>query len=103
MEAQGKAKSVVEHIARQIFKVYSNFLSEEARQPWNKIFYSPWRDLRGVDYNIPRSKTWDSFRERVTFHMLMVFQNNAMNITLLIASRNPTEFPSGSSCSACSS
>jgi hypothetical protein len=33
MEAQAKAKSAVEHIASEIFLLYSNFLSEEARQP----------------------------------------------------------------------
>jgi hypothetical protein len=32
-EAQARAKSVVEHIASQIFKLYSNVLLEEARQP----------------------------------------------------------------------
>jgi hypothetical protein len=36
-EAQAKAKNVVEHIASQIFQIYSNFLSEEARQPWSMI------------------------------------------------------------------
>ena len=36
-EAQAKAKSVVEHIPSHISQLYSNFLSEEARQPWNKI------------------------------------------------------------------
>ena len=51
MEAQAKVKSAVEHIASQIFQLYSNFLSEEARQPWSKmpakqIDSSPWKDLR---------------------------------------------------------
>ena len=36
-EAQTKAKSAVDHVANQVFQLYSNFLSEEARQPWNKI------------------------------------------------------------------
>eukprot|EP00804_Cyclotella_cryptica_P001257 CCRYP_012760-RA/>CCRYP_012760-RA protein AED:0.37 eAED:0.37 QI:34/0/0.5/1/1/1/2/0/392 len=35
-EAQTKAKSAVEQVANQIFQLYSNFLSEEARQPWTK-------------------------------------------------------------------
>ena len=83
-KAQAKAKSAVEHIASQIFQLYSNFLSEEARQPWNKILIlaeqinsSLWKGLRGIVHNTPRSKTWDSFREFVTFHMLMVFRNDA--------------------------
>eukprot|EP00804_Cyclotella_cryptica_P029968 CCRYP_013430-RA/>CCRYP_013430-RA protein AED:0.37 eAED:0.41 QI:0/-1/0/1/-1/1/1/0/173 len=36
-EAQTKAKSAVEHVTNQIFQLYSNFLLEEARQPWSKI------------------------------------------------------------------
>ena len=60
--AQAKAKSVVEHIASQIFQLYSNFLSEEARQLWCKIpakqiDSSSWKDLRGVVHNSPRSNT----------------------------------------------
>ena len=81
-EAQAKAKSAVVHVANQIFQLYANFLSEEARQPWNKILAeqidcSPWKDLRGNVHNTPRSKTWDSFKECVTFHLLTVFRNDA--------------------------
>jgi uncharacterized protein YukE len=81
-EAQTKAKSAVDHVANQVFQLYSNFLSEEARQPWNKILAeqidcSPWKDLRGNVHNTPRSKTWDSFMECVTFHLLTVFRNDA--------------------------
>jgi hypothetical protein len=36
-EAQAKAKSALEQNASQIFQLNSNFLSEEARQPWSKI------------------------------------------------------------------
>eukprot|EP00804_Cyclotella_cryptica_P013425 CCRYP_005163-RA/>CCRYP_005163-RA protein AED:0.25 eAED:0.61 QI:0/0/0/1/1/1/2/0/411 len=48
-EAQTKAKSAVEHVANQIFQLYSNFLSDEAMQPWSKILAeqidcSPWKD-----------------------------------------------------------
>ena len=32
-EAQTKTKSAVVHVANQIFQLYSNFLSEEVRQP----------------------------------------------------------------------
>jgi hypothetical protein len=84
-EAQAKVKSVVEHIASQIFQLYSNFLLEEVRQLWNKILAkqidsSPWKDLRGIVHNTPRSKTWDSFKECVTFHMLTVFRNDAAEV-----------------------
>eukprot|EP00804_Cyclotella_cryptica_P012152 CCRYP_009841-RA/>CCRYP_009841-RA protein AED:0.19 eAED:0.61 QI:0/0/0/1/1/1/2/0/435 len=81
-EAQTKAKSAVEQVANQIFQLYSNFLSEEARQPWSKILAeqidcSPWKDLRGNVHNTPRNKTWASFMECVTFHLLTVFRNDA--------------------------
>ena len=80
-EAQTKAKKAVDHVANQVFQLYSNFLSEEVRQPWNKIAEqidcSPWKDLRGNVHNTPRSKTWDSFMECVTFHLLTVFCNDA--------------------------
>ena len=77
-KAQAKAKSVVEHITSQIFQLYSSFLPEEVRQLWNKILAeqidsSPWKDLRGVLHNTPRSKTADSFRECITSYMLTVF------------------------------
>eukprot|EP00804_Cyclotella_cryptica_P020672 CCRYP_003485-RA/>CCRYP_003485-RA protein AED:0.36 eAED:0.36 QI:0/-1/0/1/-1/1/1/0/147 len=81
-EAQTKAKSAVEHVANQIFQLYSNFLSEEARQPWSnflaeQIDCSLWKDLRGTVHNTPRSKTWASFMECVTFHLLTVFRNDS--------------------------
>ena len=39
IQAQAKTKSVVEHIANQIFQLYANFLSEKARQLWKKIVW----------------------------------------------------------------
>ena len=42
-----------------------------------QIDSSPWKDLRDVVHNTPRSKTWDSFKECVTFHMLTVFRKGA--------------------------
>jgi hypothetical protein len=42
-----------------------------------QIDSSPWKDMRGIVHNTRRSKTWDSFKECVTFHMLTVFHNNA--------------------------
>eukprot|EP00804_Cyclotella_cryptica_P021392 CCRYP_016788-RA/>CCRYP_016788-RA protein AED:0.40 eAED:0.40 QI:0/-1/0/1/-1/1/1/0/112 len=81
-EAQTKAKSAVEHDANQVFQLYSNFLSEEVRQPRSKILAeqidcSPWKDLRGNVHNTPRSKMQASFMECVTFHLLTVFRNDA--------------------------
>jgi len=76
---------LVEHIASQIFQLYSNFLSEETMQPWSKILAkqidsSPWKDLRGIVHNSPRSTMWDSFQECVTFHMLTMFRNDAAEV-----------------------
>eukprot|EP00804_Cyclotella_cryptica_P000814 CCRYP_001063-RA/>CCRYP_001063-RA protein AED:0.28 eAED:0.47 QI:0/0/0/1/0/0.33/3/0/350 len=80
-EAQTKAKSAVEQVSNQIFQLYSNFLSEAARQPWSKILAkqidcSLWKDLRGNVHNTPRRNTWVSFMECVTFHLLTVFRND---------------------------
>ncbi len=75
--------SEVDHVANQVFQLYSNFLSEEAREPENRLLAeqidcSPWKDLRGNVHNTTRSKTWYSFMESVTFHLLMVFCNDAV-------------------------
>jgi hypothetical protein len=110
-KAQVKVKCAVEHMASQIFQLYSNFLSEEARQPWSKILAeqinsSPRKDLTGVVHNSPRSKRWDSFQECITFHMLMVFRNDAAEAQRYYISnclKKPTGFSSGSSCSMYSS
>ncbi len=105
-----KVKSAVAHIANQVFQLYSNFLLEEARQPWSKILAeqidcSPWKDLRGNIHNTPRSKTWDSFMECVTFHLLMVFCSDAAKAQRYYISnglKKPHWVLSGSSCSASS-
>ncbi len=57
--------------------MYSNLLTEEARRPWNKILgeqveVSPWTDLFRVEHSEPREKTWQSFIDCVTFHLLTV-------------------------------
>jgi hypothetical protein len=100
-EVQAKAKSVVEHIASQIFQLFSNFLSEEVRQPWSKIlakkiYSSPWKDLRGIVHNSPRSKTWDTFRSASHSTCSRCFRTTPLKhkgITSVFASRNPTGFP----------
>ena len=107
-EAQAKAKCAVEHTASQMFQLFSNFLLEEARQPWNKIpvqqiNYSSWKDLRGIVHNTPRSKTRDSFMECITFHMLVVFCNDAAEVQRYYISnclKKPTEYSLGNPCSA---
>ena len=66
----------------QVFNLYSNLLTEEARRPWNKILgeqieVAPWTDLFGVEHSEPRGKTWQSFMDCVTFHLLTVFRSDA--------------------------
>ncbi len=37
---------------------------------------SPWEDVKGVTHLETSSKTWDSFNECVTFHLLRVFRHD---------------------------
>ena len=62
------------------FKLYRNFLSDDARQPWEKIVQAqmttcPWEDIYGVTHDKASNKTWDSFLECVTFHLQQVFRH----------------------------
>ena len=50
------------------FKFYRNLLSDEARQPWEKIVQAqmtkcPWEDVYGVTHDETPTKTWGSFLE----------------------------------------
>jgi hypothetical protein len=50
------------------FERYGNLLSDEARQPWDKIVQTqttkfPWEDIVGVTHDETRTKNWDSFME----------------------------------------
>ena len=62
----------------QIFQLYGNLLTDEARQPWEKIVKAqtdtiPREDLRGEVHEEKAGKTWTSFLECVTFHLQSVF------------------------------
>jgi len=64
------------------FKPYGNLLSDEARQPWEKIVQvqmtkCPWEDIYGVAHDETLSKTWDSFRVCIMFHLQQVFRHDA--------------------------
>eukprot|EP00804_Cyclotella_cryptica_P016268 CCRYP_005734-RA/>CCRYP_005734-RA protein AED:0.39 eAED:0.81 QI:0/0/0/1/1/1/3/0/283 len=64
------------------FELYGNLLSDEARQPWEKIIKAQvtkalWEDIKGVLHTETPTKTWDSFHECVTFHLLQVFRHDA--------------------------
>ena len=69
-------------LGAQIFKLYGNLLTDEARQPWEKIVKAqtntiPREDLHGEVNEEMARKTWTSFLECVTFHLQSVFQPDA--------------------------
>ncbi len=62
----------------QIFQLYGNLLTDEARQPWEKIVKEqtdtfPWEDLRGEVHEKKAGKTWTSFLDCMEFHLQSVF------------------------------
>jgi hypothetical protein len=64
------------------FELYRNLLSNEARQPWEKINQAqmtkcPWEDIYGVTHDKAPTKTWDSFLECIKFHLQQVFRHDA--------------------------
>jgi hypothetical protein len=64
------------------FELYRNLLSNEARQPWEKIAQAqmtkcPWKDIYRLTHDETPTKTWDSFMEWVTFHLQQVFKYDA--------------------------
>jgi hypothetical protein len=91
--AYKKAKQAVEAAklasvmkGAKAFELYRNLLSDEARQPWERL-------SRPKRLNVPEktsndktpSKTWDSFMECITFHLQQVFRHDvgeSLNITL---------------------
>jgi len=86
--AYEKAKQAVEAAkfaaaikGTQPFELYRNLLSDEARQPWEKIVQAqmmkcPWEDIFGVTHDKTPTKTWNSFMECVTFHLQRVFRHD---------------------------
>ena len=72
----------IESVMNQVFQLYSNLLTEEARRPWNKILgeqidVSPWIDLFGVDHTKKHKRLWSSFMDCMTFHLETVFRSDA--------------------------
>ena len=75
-------KLAVTMAGAQAFKLYGNLLSDEARQPWEKVIKAqvtcaPWEDICGRVHNETPTNSWDSFCECVTFHLLQVFCHDA--------------------------
>jgi hypothetical protein len=76
-------KLVVTTAGDKLFGLYGNLLSNKARRPWEKIIKaqvtgSCWEDMKGVTHLETPTKTWDSFNECVTFHLLRVFRHDAL-------------------------
>eukprot|EP00804_Cyclotella_cryptica_P024749 CCRYP_001726-RA/>CCRYP_001726-RA protein AED:0.44 eAED:0.44 QI:42/1/0.5/1/0/0/2/0/194 len=81
LKALEAAKLAVTIAGAKPFELYGNLLSDEARQPWEKIIKAqvtraPWEDIKGVPHRETPTKTWDSFHECVMFHLLQVFRHD---------------------------
>jgi len=81
MQALEAAKLAITTAGANPFELYGNFLSNEARQPWEKIIkaqvtHAPWEDIKGVTHMETPTKTWDSFHKCVTFHLLQVLHHD---------------------------
>ena len=68
--------------AQDMFELYANLLSVDARYAWNKIVQEqteadPYQDLQGLNRKGPRGMSRKSFEDCVMFHLLTVFPNNA--------------------------
>eukprot|EP00804_Cyclotella_cryptica_P011700 CCRYP_020713-RA/>CCRYP_020713-RA protein AED:0.12 eAED:0.73 QI:0/0/0/1/0/0/2/0/369 len=82
LKALEDAKLAVATAGAKPFELYGNLLSDEAPQPWEKIIKAqvtkaPWEDIKGVPHMETPTKTWNSFHECVTFHLLQVFRHDA--------------------------
>jgi hypothetical protein len=80
-QALDAAKLAIMTEGAKAFELYGNLLSDEARQPWEKIDQAqmtkcPWKDICQVTHDENPTKTWDSFMERITFHLQQVFRHD---------------------------
>ena len=67
----------METFISRVLQQYSNLLMEEARRPWCKILgkqidVTPWANLFGVDNAEKHHRSWKSFMDYVSFHLLTV-------------------------------
>ena len=82
MEATEEATARRDKAAEDMFKLYANLLSVNARYAWNKIVQeqtnaNPNTDLQGLTKKEPRGFLCKSFEDCVMFHLLTVFPNSA--------------------------
>jgi hypothetical protein len=81
-EAAEEAKTKVELAAWEMFQLYGNLLSVDAKYVWNKIIHkhtqsNPYTDLQGVSRRGPREYLCKSFDNCMIFYLLTVFPDNA--------------------------
>ncbi len=62
-----------------VFELYGNLLSDEARQSWKKIIksqvtHAPLEAVYGVMHSETPTKTWNSFCDCVMLHLQQVFR-----------------------------
>ena len=77
-----EAKLAVTTKGEELFELYGNLLSDEARQPWEKIIkaqvmQAPWEDVFGIPHTKTPTKNWSSFHECMRFHLQTVFHFDA--------------------------
>ena len=82
LKAAEKATTLRDKAAADMFQLYANLLSVDARYAWNKIVQEqteadPYQDLQGLTRKGPRGMSRTSFEDCVMFHLLTVFPNNA--------------------------
>ncbi len=82
LEAAEEATTKRDKAAEDMFQLYANLLSVNARYAWSKIVQEqtnadPYTDLQGLTRKGRRGMLLKSFEDCVTFHLLIVFPNNA--------------------------
>ncbi len=82
LEAIAEATTQHDKAAADMFQLYANLLSVNARYAWNKIVHKqteadPYMDLQGLIKKGPWGMSHKSSEDCVMFHLLTVFPNNA--------------------------
>jgi hypothetical protein len=73
-DTKTRTSKAIAPVIGQVVMLYSNLLTEEARQPWAKIveeqiYSEPWMDLYGNDCLEKCTESWASFMECIIFHL----------------------------------
>ena len=77
-EAVTHEKETCKSLIAQVFQLYSNLHTEDARRPWSKILgeqieVTPWTDLFGVEHAKEQKRSWQSFMDCITFIYSQIF------------------------------